>query len=92
MKQLQEKDSTSSAIWTHLCVHKGIVLKGHPLSQPQVNKLVATINCRLTPAQQAEVKGFFVFGEPPSRSTRDAFEKAALTITQNPLVLDMVIA
>lgn len=62
------------------------------LSVRQANKLVATINCQLSPMQQKEVKGYFVFGESPSLSTRSAFETAAQTIIQNKLVLNALVA
>jgi len=67
-------------------------LEGRHLDTRQVNKLVATINCNLSPEQQSEIKGFFVFKEAPSLSTRSAFENAAKMIIQNKPVLDCIIA
>jgi hypothetical protein len=64
----------------------------HTLSTRQVNQLVATINTQLTPAQQREIKGFFVFSEAPSMSTCSAFEQAAQTIIQNIPVLNVIVA
>ena len=62
------------------------------LSTRQVCRLVATINTQLNPTQQHEVKGYFVFNEAPSMSTRSAFEQAAQTIIQNLPVLNAIVA
>lgn len=82
------KHNPGSALWTNLV--KGQVEK-HNLSSCQVNRLVATVNTRLSPNQRNEIKGFFVFGEPPSKSTRTAFESAAQAILRDRRVLNAIL-
>ena len=67
-------------------------LDGHDLRHDQVNRLVATANCRLTPQQREEVKCFFVFQEAPSLSTRAAFTDAASAILENNPVFAAIVA
>ena len=67
-------------------------IDGHDLNINQVNRLVATANCRLTPQQREEVKCFFVFQEAPSLSTRAAFTDAASAILENHPVFAAIVA
>lgn len=83
------QNQTGSNVLTSLLNGK---IGNRSLTTHQVYKLVATINARLTPVQQHEVKGFFVFNEAPSMSTRAAFETVAQTTIQNTAVLNAIVA
>lgn len=82
------QDAGSTLLWSKLS--RGEIAK-HSLSPQQLNNLVATVNSRLTPDQRNEIKGFFVFGEAPSMSTRVAFEVAAQNLIQNQPILDAIV-
>jgi hypothetical protein len=77
-----------STLWTSLT--RGEIAQ-RTLSPQQLNNLVATVSSRLTPDQRNEIKGFFVFGEAPSKSTRVAFEVAAQNLIQNQPILDAIV-
>ena len=88
-EEIMTQNQTGSKVLTSLLNGK---INNRSLTTRQVNKLVAMINSRLTPAQQSEVKGFFVFNEAPSMSTRAAFETVAQTTIQNTTVLNAIVA
>jgi hypothetical protein len=88
-EEIMNQNQTGSNVLASLLSGK---LGERRLTTRQVNKLVATISTQLTPAQQREVKGCFVFSEAPSMSTRSAFQEAAQTIIQNLPVLNTIVA
>ena len=88
-EEIMNQNQTGSNVLDNLLNGK---IEDCTLTTRQVNRLVATANCSLTPEQQDEVKCFFVFNEAPSMSTRSAFENAVKMIFQNTPVLDAIIA
>jgi hypothetical protein len=88
-EKIMNQNQTGSNVLTSLLSGK---IGERSLTTHQANKLIATINTQLTPAQQEEIKGFFVFNEAPSMSTRSAFQTAAQTIIQNLPVLNAIVA